>query len=425
MYILQDIFDGVLNLFTMPMTVLQDITDVIPTQPPLSSIFILIVAFFVSLASTLVSRKMIDVDKLRRLTRETKKYQKLRMQMLKTADSKLKLKYERNADRMRKVQSELTMMNLKPLMIMFLPMIIFFIVLSGFYSFQTGITYIAYAEATDGDSVTTMLINKPPGTIKDDLMIALMVSTIGSDNNGTSISSTPSGWTNEHEYIHNAISGQHVYIYWKIAGDSEPSNYTWTWTDNCSWIGQINTFRNVNTTSPIHIKGAVQQKTEEPCVSPSVKTSQDKCMIWLYAIANSADVEDDNVPSKTKMIKGTERADPENSIIVETAYFVHNSAGDTEAKEWTDWLNQDVENSGQQYALNPAYKGKMVSGNVPAIIPFDPTFGLETLWIFQIGKNAELPGWGQVFIPNYIWWYFGGSLAFGSILRKISGLQPD
>jgi len=126
MYILQDIFDGVLNLFTMPMTVLQDITDVIPTQPPLSSIFILIVAFFVSLASTLVSRKMIDVDKLRRLTRETKKYQKLRMQMLKTADSKLKLKYERNADRMRKVQSELTMMNMKPLMIMFLPMILFF-----------------------------------------------------------------------------------------------------------------------------------------------------------------------------------------------------------------------------------------------------------------------------------------------------------
>lgn len=209
MYILQDVANIIINLSTTPMIIMQNITEAIPTKPPLSSIFILFVAFFVSSVSTLLSRKMIDIDKLRRLTRETKKYQKLRKQMLKTADSKLKLKYERNADRMRKVQSELTMMNLKPIMIMFIPMILFFIVLSGFYGFKV-------------------------------------------------------------------------------------------------------------------------------------------------------------------------------------------------------------------------VDGVFVSGNIPAIIPFDPTFGLEKLWILDIGrKNVELEGWGRVFIPNYIWWYFGGSLAFGSILRKISGLQPD
>jgi uncharacterized membrane protein (DUF106 family) len=199
-----------INVIITPMAVLQDpLTEVIPTKPPFSSIFILVVAFLVSLASTLVSRKMIDIDKLKRLTRETKKYNKLRMEMIKTADSKLKLKYERNADRMRKVQSELTMMNMKPLMIMFIPMILFFVVLSGFFRF----------------------------TVID---------------------------------------------------------------------------------------------------------------------------------------------------------------------------------------------GVFISGNIPAIIPFDPTFGFETILIFPIGKNAEVPGWGKdVFVPNYIWWYFGGSLAFGSILRKVAGLQPD
>ncbi|MFX0123308.1 MAG: EMC3/TMCO1 family protein [Candidatus Hodarchaeota archaeon] len=210
MLILQDIFDFMINIIITPMTVLQDITEAIPTTPPLSSIFILVVAFLVSLTSTLVSRKMIDIDKLKRLTRETKKYNKLRMEMIKTADSKLKLKYERNADRMRKVQSELTMMNMKPLMIMFIPMILFFIVLSGFFSFSIN---------TEG----------------------------------------------------------------------------------------------------------------------------------------------------------------------------------------------------------------IATGNIPAVIPFDPTFGFETILIFPIGKNAIVPGWGdkQVFVPNYIWWYFGGSLAFGSILRKVAGLQPD
>lgn len=208
MLILQDMFNFVIDMIITPMVVLQDLTEAIPAKPPLSSIFILLVAFLVSLVSTLVSRKMIDVDKLKRLTRETKKYQKLRMEMVKTADSKLKLKYERNADRMKKVQSELTMMNMKPLMIMFLPMILFFVVLSGFFSFSI----------SDG-----------------------------------------------------------------------------------------------------------------------------------------------------------------------------------------------------------VYTG----GNIPAVIPFALPEYFPFPRFFDLGKMADVPGWGHVFVPNYIWWYFGGSLAFGSILRKVAGLQPD
>lgn len=119
------------NLVMVPMTILESFP---PTQPPFSSIFILFVSFCVSLFSTLVSRLMIDVEKLKRLTRETKKYQKLRMQMMKTADSKLKLKYERNADRMRKVQSELTMMNLKPILFTFIPLIIVFGFFANYYN---------------------------------------------------------------------------------------------------------------------------------------------------------------------------------------------------------------------------------------------------------------------------------------------------
>jgi uncharacterized membrane protein (DUF106 family) len=116
--------------------IISDIISVIaPTQPPFSSLFILGLSFIVSLSSALLSRYMIDVDKLERLTRETKAYNKLRVQMMKTADSKLKLKYERNADRMRKMQSELTMMNMKPLLIMMLPLMIFFAIFSSYYTF--------------------------------------------------------------------------------------------------------------------------------------------------------------------------------------------------------------------------------------------------------------------------------------------------
>ncbi|MHA1970187.1 MAG: EMC3/TMCO1 family protein [Candidatus Hodarchaeales archaeon] len=121
MAIEQNIIDSILNIIA-------------PTSPPFSSLFIFFISFIVSLASALLSRYMIDIDKLERLTRETKAYSKLRMQMMKTADSKLKLKYERNADRMRKMQSELTMMNMKPLLIIMIPLMVVFALFSGHYS---------------------------------------------------------------------------------------------------------------------------------------------------------------------------------------------------------------------------------------------------------------------------------------------------
>ncbi|MHA1973387.1 MAG: EMC3/TMCO1 family protein [Candidatus Hodarchaeales archaeon] len=180
------------------------IESLVPTSPPWSSLFILVISFIVSLFSTLISRLMIDIDKLERLTKESKKYNKLKMQMLKTADTKLKLKYEKNADRMKKVQSELSMMKLKPIMITFIPLMIFFVVFSSFFQ-------------------------------------------------------------------------------WQI-----------------------------------------------------------------------------------------------------------------------DAANQ-------------------ITGNIPAVIPFE----LPEQIILAIGKNGYVEGWGRVFVPQYIWWYFGGSLTFGSILQKLAGLQPD
>ncbi|MFX1504997.1 MAG: hypothetical protein ACFFDC_02680 [Promethearchaeota archaeon] len=60
-----------------------------------------------------------------------------------------------------------------------------------------------------------------------------------------------------------------------------------------------------------------------------------------------------------------------------------------------------------------------------AVIPFALPEYFPFPRFFDLGKMADVPGWGHVFIPNYIWWYFGGSLAFGSIFRKVAGLQPD
>ncbi len=136
--------------------IINSILDaIVPTSPPLSSLFILGLSFIVSLSSALLSRYMIDIDKLERLTRETKAYNRLRMQMMKTADSKLKLKYERNADRMRKMQSELTMMNMKPLLIMMIPLMAVFAIFSGYFSWKV------VTELVDGVNIPVLFEGSP------------------------------------------------------------------------------------------------------------------------------------------------------------------------------------------------------------------------------------------------------------------------
>ncbi len=200
--IINDVVNGIVGL-------------VAPTSPPNSSLFILGISFAISLASALFSRRMIDIDKLERLTRETKAYQRMKKQMIKTADSKMKLKYERNADRMRKMQSELTMMNFKPMLFMMIPLMFFFAVFSGYYT-----------------------------------------------------------WS-----IEEGIDGL-----------------------------------------PILFEGS-----------------------------------------------------------------------------------------------------KVITGNIPAVIPFS----LPEAFIFPFGQNGYVEGWGHVYVPNYVWWYFGGSITFGAIFRKVFKIQPD
>lgn len=104
-----------------------------PETPPFSSIFILMVSFFVSLGSTLVSRYMIDTNRLAVLTKETKKYNKLKMQAVKKADTKLKLKVDRLADKNKKLQSELTMMRMKPILFTFVPLMLVFFLMADIY----------------------------------------------------------------------------------------------------------------------------------------------------------------------------------------------------------------------------------------------------------------------------------------------------
>ncbi len=92
----------------------------------------------------------------------------------------------------------------------------------------------------------TITINKPTNTAQNDVMIAVIAVEDYTDR----INSDPEGWTR----IWGDSPGTRAIfqaVYWKVAGASEPSSYSWGLdaTDEC--CGSISTFRGCVIADPI------------------------------------------------------------------------------------------------------------------------------------------------------------------------------
>ena len=121
---MQDIINSILNLIA-------------PKTPPGSAIFIILVAISTSVFSTLISRRFIDLKKLKLYTKKTKEYRKLQTKALRSQDPVLKKKLENQSSTNKRMQSELAKMRFKPLLYTMLPMIIIFFALSSYYNPNT------------------------------------------------------------------------------------------------------------------------------------------------------------------------------------------------------------------------------------------------------------------------------------------------
>ena len=108
-----------------------------PHNPPGSSIFIILVAALITVLSTIVSRKFIDLKKLKLYTRKTKEFQKLQRKALRSQDPILKKKVDNQKATSQRMQSELMKMRMKPMLFTFLPLILVFISLNAYY-YNTG-----------------------------------------------------------------------------------------------------------------------------------------------------------------------------------------------------------------------------------------------------------------------------------------------
>ncbi|MEE9270084.1 MAG: hypothetical protein V3V49_07470, partial [Candidatus Krumholzibacteria bacterium] len=105
---------------------------------------------------------------------------------------------------------------------------------------------------------TNLDITKPSGTVEDELLIAIIQSEKNSAIN------SPAGWT----VIADALDGNknqaRTKVFYKVAGPSEPTLYTFTSSDNKKGLGAILRYSGNDPTDPIDVSGSVTGSSINP-----------------------------------------------------------------------------------------------------------------------------------------------------------------
>jgi len=155
-------------------------------------------------------------------------------------------------------------------------------------------SYQRFAELIS-DSGSNLTIDKPSGVVETDLMIAVCVM----EYRGDDVNFTPSAGWNEIVQITDSVS---CGIFYKIAGVSEPNNYTFVADEADKSYSFIIRITGYDTLNPINISSSDTGTSAAP-LCPSVTTTLDNCLVLRIFGADNNDItEDGGEPSGTTVI---------------------------------------------------------------------------------------------------------------------------
>lgn len=121
----------------------------------------------------------------------------------------------------------------------------------------------------------SVVINAPSGIVSGDLLIAAIGST--SISSAETFTTIPSGWTLIKQTNNVGALGANLLSYYKIAGSSEPSSYTWSGGQNVPHIAWIMRFTGTDPTTPINVSADATGSAVSP-VAPTITTTVVNCM---------------------------------------------------------------------------------------------------------------------------------------------------
>ena len=103
-------------------------------SPPLAGFFIMFVSLSISTLSNLAMKRFTDMRRLNRYQLEIKQFREMEQKAQKTQNEKLLKKVKRRKSYIERIQREQMSARCKPSLIFFIPFIIIFWLLRGFYS---------------------------------------------------------------------------------------------------------------------------------------------------------------------------------------------------------------------------------------------------------------------------------------------------
>lgn len=135
---------------------------------------------------------------------------------------------------------------------------------------------IVIESTSSGSSATTSLtLTKPTGTVENDLLVAFIQLSRDSP-----VDTPPAGWTKRE----GGGSYSTYHSWYKVAGASEPANYTWSETGENAWYGIIFRVSGVDPVNPLNTSSYGEDTDYDTSFTVTgVTTSVDACLVFAAA----------------------------------------------------------------------------------------------------------------------------------------------
>ncbi len=178
-------------------------------------------------------------------------------------------------------------------------------------------TYETFTTNIGNAAIAT--INKPTGTIADDLLIA----NISYEKGSGEIITPPAGWSLIIRNDNSTDAG--LAIYYLIAGAAEPASYNFTLVNGSKWSIGCSRISGINTAGPIDLSGG-STGNGTAVSAPSVTTTENNTLVLgYYTNKKSSTYTADITTTERYDVPNTPDGIPSNML----ATFVQASAGAT------------------------------------------------------------------------------------------------
>lgn len=187
----------------------------------------------------------------------------------------------------------------------------------------------SFTESNTSGNVTQVIVDKPTGTADDDLLVAIM-----SHDSTAGTLSAPVDWTALFDTVNTG--GSTFRAWYKIAGASEPVNYTFTSSDSDQLIAAIMRFTGHDSANPINAVSSVNTGNTNSPTCPSVDTTAaDTLVLRAFGTDDDDITVDGGYPSGHTgiFVRGSAGSWGETSI--GAAYTTQASAGPTGAASFS------------------------------------------------------------------------------------------